>query len=183
MSKSSCPNASSASNLLLKEGGGNLNAKDYHGCTPLHVLGRHVSTSCSPTTTRRFDLLIALGADIVARGKSGQTPIFEYARFSSLASLRRMIGHGASADVLDANGRTPLAFACFCQRHCDRKGAILELLRRSPRETRRAVGNFGLSAIDDLVHSIGSGPFTPWQNHVIEELLRAGAFCRHIAPP
>jgi ankyrin repeat protein len=160
--------------ILVEEGGGCINAKDDDGFTPLHWLGRKRDLP-QPRLDAALDLLVKLGADLEARSDFDDLPpIFTYACASSLASLQRLLGHGASLDASSNHCPSPLAVACYSQRRLDRKDVILELLQRSSRATRCAVDDNGDSAIDDLVESVDGALFEPWQKQVIAELLRSG---------
>lgn len=90
-----------------------------------------------------------------------------------LFSVQRLIGHGATADVIDEYGYTPLMIACW-RSDADRKDVILELLRRSSQETRRAVHLHGDRAIDCLV-TYAPSTSEVWHERAIAELLCAGA--------
>jgi len=123
-----------------------------------------------PDHDAALDLLADLGADLEARDKGGDTVIMAYACNALLPSLQRLAGYGASVDMRNEDGLTPLMFACNDQVQHDRKEVLFELLLR-------AVDKKGYSAIDMLVDSVPP-PFEPWQEHVTMELLRSGASVR-----
>jgi hypothetical protein len=157
--------------------------------TPLHWVAEHVPPGDAHLAA--LDLLVRQGADVDARDKDNETPVFKYACEGYLAGLQRLLGHGASVNhVVDCiaingqilpDGQTPLMWACrfLDDNPADRRAVALEVLRASSRETRQAVSHKeGWSAVDFIVHYIISqrrwrSP-KPWHQQLIGELLSAG---------
>jgi hypothetical protein len=100
--------------------------------------------------------------------------------------LRRLLDHGASPDVADIDGYTPLMMSCYhgfqAPGNVSRSlEAFDELMRRLSPATRRAVtrpnrfaGGVGLSAVDCLVRA-RNAVMADWKMRPIGELLVAGA--------
>jgi len=82
-----------------------------------------------------------------------ETPILKYAQKGDVEELWRLLGYGASLNVFDSEGRTPLMLACrsVCGTRQRRYETMLLILRRSTPWTCRAVGNDGRSAADLVV--------------------------------
>ena len=90
----------------------------------------------------------------------------------ALPALSLLLAHGASVDVHDELGDTPLSIACYVDVDGE---AVMELLRRSSVETRRwtTTGEGGRSAIDFLIDSYYESARS-WKLDVMGELLRSG---------
>ncbi|XP_058204306.1 uncharacterized protein LOC131318502 [Rhododendron vialii] len=87
---------------LLKKGGGNINARNMFGLTPLHVA---IWRNHIPIVKR----LLAAGADPNARdGESGWTSLHRALHFGHLAVASILIQSGASTTVEDSKYRTPV---------------------------------------------------------------------------
>ncbi len=86
--------------------GGNPALADTFGMTPLHVAA--MNWTLQPEMVR---LLLAHGADVHSRDRSGRTPIFGAAARGDTVSLQLLLGHDAKADVKAEDGRTPLIAA------------------------------------------------------------------------
>jgi ankyrin repeat protein len=112
------------------------------------------------------------------------------AAWGNPAWVPQLLARGADPDVIDKHGNTALLRACGRDAKDESPAAVLELLRRSSRETRRAVGENGWSAIDALVYDAEEEddedgdplsrrlpPSTPWQTRAISQLLLSGATC------
>jgi ankyrin repeat protein len=170
---------------LVREGKADVNARDEHGRTPLNWV-----TDASGDKAAAVDLLVRLGADVNARDNGGQTPLILCARWYNLATLRRLLGHGASPDLVDNDGFAPLIMVRWYNYGEDATNLALELVRRSSPATRRAVappspgslpaGAVGMSAVDFVVSCrpdelYQSPHFEAWDRQLIEELLAAGA--------
>lgn len=93
---------------LVDDGGADVSGRDKLGFTPLHWL------VCSPT---RFDraqalsTLLSLSADLEAQNVFGHTPFFLAAGRHDLEMAQLLLARGASANVRDASGHTPLMYA------------------------------------------------------------------------
>ncbi|KAE8099718.1 hypothetical protein FH972_017675 [Carpinus fangiana] len=87
---------------LLKKNGGNINARNAFGLTPLHIATwrNHI-----PTVRR----LLAAGADPDARdGESGWSSLHRALHFGHLAVASILLQSGASITLEDSKGRTPV---------------------------------------------------------------------------
>lgn len=111
-----------------------------------------------------FDALMALGADVNAPDWRGQTSM---SCFRNATIAHEFLARGASPNVIDDRGDTPLIRACW---RID--GALVSaLLPLTSTETRRSVlASSGYSALDWLLVHLGSTPKT-WHGRAIEELL------------
>ena len=100
-----------------------------------------------------FALLLNAGADVTAVDIDGRTPIFICAFANNHASLLLLLERGASPDVIDNFGSTPLTFSCQDEwEGGDIRLTVEELVRVSSTQTLCAVRNSdGRSAIDVLV--------------------------------
>jgi ankyrin repeat protein len=120
-------------------------------------------------------LLLDAGADINAVNSRGQTPIFSCARASTPAPLLFLLERGASPDVIDRFGETPLIVACkVFEQTKNRMRVVDELLRRSSPATCRALSD-GRSALDGLV----SYSWTPWRRETVGAMLALGVPVHH----
>jgi hypothetical protein len=173
--------------VLLEEGGADANSKAAFEFTPLDNLCRLTKNELDNAGTfdAALDLLLAHGADINAGGDLGRTPLVLCAACGNPAWMPRMLSRGADPDFT-RDGHTPLIYACARRDEDESPAVVRELLRRSSRETRRAVDIRGYSAIDELViRGIGgadgplrSPPYTPWTTRAIRQLLLSGATCK-----
>jgi hypothetical protein len=180
--------------VLLEEGGADSSIKSSSDYTPLHSLCglKKNQLDKAGTFDAALDLLLVHGADINAGEELGWTPLVLCAAGGNPAWRPRLLARGADPDVATRDGVTPLIYACR-HRDEDRSPAVvMELLRRSSRETRRAVDDRGSSAIDALLNrGIGgadaAGPnprprrspsSTPWKTRAIRQLLLSGATCK-----
>ena len=120
---------------LLIAKGGDVNAKDKDGDTPLHG------------TALREDfavLLIAKGANVNAKGKYGETPLHRAAKSVIPNSILKgavqlLIDKGANVNAKDDKGRTPLSGAIK-----QKQTEIADLLRKHGGKTAeelKAEGN------------------------------------------
>lgn len=89
---------------LLLKAGADPTARTHEGDTPLHTAARHGSVE----SLRR---LLAMGADVHTCNKEGATPLL-HATHGHICwrvdCLRLLIEAGASVNVQDANGRSPM---------------------------------------------------------------------------
>jgi ankyrin repeat protein len=135
--------------VIAQEGKADINAVDEHDFTPLHWLAAYAPPGDAHLLA--LDLLVRLGADVRARDSRHEGAlVFTYVRRGYLAGLKRLLGHGASADVVSADSVTPLMHACShaLDAGTDHRDVALELLRASSRETRQVRDEFRRSAID-----------------------------------
>jgi hypothetical protein len=180
-SSSSHENALRALEILVKEGGADVNGRDSRGCTAMHGLA---FAAHHPQLEAAFRLLVSSGADVHARNDRMTTPLFYAVESGNLQILRLLAASGASPDgLVDVDGQTPLMWAAGGTANVgpERRPVLEEVLRLSSPETRRAVTKQGDSAIDWLVWAQrldGQGtafkPFEPWQLEVVAELRRSG---------
>ena len=78
---------------------------------------RRSSTSCSGRNeTAVAKQLLAHGADVHARDKTGQTPLHAAAAFGDEGHVRLLLDHGAEIDARSVAGRTPLHLAAILGR-------------------------------------------------------------------
>lgn len=80
-------------------------ARTADGRTALHLAAQHAGT---------LDLLgglIAFGAPIEARSRSGQTPFLEACQYGNVAAMELLAGHGADLQAADDEGGTALHLA------------------------------------------------------------------------
>jgi hypothetical protein len=155
----------------LLQGGADANALTISGETPLHYVALD-----DPDDGRVpfIDLLVRYGADV---NKHPWPPIFGLLHEGDSSAVQCLLGHGASADVAQRDGTTPLLMACVDADLPGHRDVLPELLRLSSAETRRGVDGDGSSAVDVLVSSMGERdlPLEPWHKQLIVELLVAKA--------
>jgi len=154
---------------LVEEFGADVNARTQYGATPLHMLSWRADHP--QVRDEAIDLLVRLGADVNARDLTGATPICLYTQRASLPSLLRLLEHGASVDVQDINGYTPLMRAFYGSADGEK---VMELLLRSSIETRRATLKYGGGSALDCVASRHSYAPKPWHATAAAELLSSG---------
>ena len=92
---------------LLIAKGGDVNAKDNNGDTPLH------GAALAALRKDFAVLLIAKGANVNAKGKYGETPLHRAAKSFMPSSISKeavqlLIDKGANVNAKDDFGRTPL---------------------------------------------------------------------------
>jgi ankyrin repeat protein len=163
----------------LVQAGADINARDRQGRTPLDWLAVWKNHAEARKSVQAF---VALGADLESRCNLGQTPVFTCAQLGSLDILMALLEAGASPDVVDSSGTTPIMAAAAKRADKARRGVLEELVRRSSPETLRAVNKHGDSAADLLVPrgpedeaAVTPDLLEPWELRVIAELRRAGA--------
>jgi hypothetical protein len=166
--------------VLVEEGGADADEPDSQGCPPSHWL---IELPPGPQLIAAIDALTSLGADLNRRCHSQGAAILPFAWRADAEALRRFLRHGATVDLADPEGETPLSSACFSRNREGRRESVELLLRHSSAATRRRVRRDGgqlFSAADSLVIRViaeAGGPpnFEPWHLRVIGELLRSGA--------
>jgi hypothetical protein len=167
------------------EAGANVDARDCCRRAAVHVL--------SPAQADHDAALRLLAADLRAnlnaRDRGGSTLAHHYAEVADLTKLRLLLDAGASLDVFDSKGWTPLMAACSRRDGGAASGEVmLELVRRSSARTvavRRGKGKAAPTALDYLVHlqrmhgwaAEAGAPRTlePWRRSVAAAMLRKGA--------
>lgn len=165
LSTASAPPQLEALAVLVREFGADVNGRDSAGRAPLHWLVRVPQQH----QERALDALLALGADLERRDNSGETPVLAVAHRAGDVQL--LLSRGASANVFDANGCTPLIRAC--SQVLVSAGAVSALVRASSPETRRAVVH-GSSAVDSLLACLHLSN-EPWLQEAVAELLSSRA--------
>jgi ankyrin repeat protein len=186
---------------LARIGGADLEARDAWGDTVVLKLGSW-GARWLPLLLRRALRLLALelGADVHAKNtRDGRTLLFALMRPRLDDAVQTLLDEcGASADVVDNSGVTPLMLACTASYFSGgwpwqaapevAKGALALLLPRSSAATRRAVRNSdGKSCLDLLLEDArrnaagavgwhgGAAAATPeWQRQAIAELAASG---------
>ena len=141
---------------LLLEKGADAKHRDKSGVSPIEnaARGRHAEalelliTAAGPAAaeigalltetaikgqTDIADLLIAKGANVDARDKSGATPLHQAALKGNLAFATLLLQHGADVNARDGDGATPLHNAALSGR---REVAVLLLDKGADREAR-----------------------------------------------
>ena len=87
---------------ILVDYGADIHMRSRNGETPLH---RAVGRSSNSNYQEIINALIELGADVDAETHLGHTPL-HYAR--DIFKLKQLLEHGASPNIPDAKGNTPL---------------------------------------------------------------------------
>lgn len=86
---------------VIHRRGGNLNAKNRAGDTPLHL--------CIQTSAlRSFEYLLTSRADIDVQNYNGHTPLHTAVMMGSIPFLDALIAEGARVNQANAEGQTPL---------------------------------------------------------------------------
>lgn len=94
---------------LLVEKGASIDMKAERDWQPIHIAA--ASGSVPPVSKLMTYMLIAKGADINAKTKEGYTPLHSAAASGNVETIRLLLSRGASPDLKDAEGLTPLALA------------------------------------------------------------------------
>jgi Ankyrin repeats (3 copies)/Ankyrin repeats (many copies) len=89
------------------EYGVDINAKDLHGCTPLHVASDR--SHHKDSSVHRF--LLEHGADVNARRVDGSTPLHNASQTGVLEVVRLLLEQGADVKAEDNHGATALQVA------------------------------------------------------------------------
>lgn len=157
---------------LLLERGAEAKARDATGRSVLHWAcdapgDLYDGNAIDPTAT--VDLLIQAGADVNALDKDGRTALFAAALVGNAKSVEALLKHGATLDVKDRFGDTPLhAIAQHKTMPFNSKNAevTLELLLNAGANVA-ATNDFGRTALHDAaIHSNAS---------IVATLLKADA--------
>ena len=174
---------------LVREGGGEggplLELRDDDGDTPLLKLALWNRWSMEEALRT---LVGDLDADVNAKNtRTGRTLLFSVAPYSEIQLRALLTQYGASADVADAQGETPLMLACAQGlppgwSSSQRVQQALELLLpASSQETRRAVRHSDHKSAADLLledarlrHPPPAAP-PEWLRQAIAELVASGA--------
>jgi hypothetical protein len=187
--------------VLAKKGKADVEARDDDGDTVLLKLATWDPTNAQQTLAA-LDLLVRkLKADVNAKNtKTGRSLIYAFCKpsGSSVGVLSALLEtYGASCDVSDNRGVTPLMEACAVQRYGyhiwygystgPNQDLVETLLKASSAETRRATRRSdGKSAADLLVEgarsivsthdpSVVAASIPTWERQVIKQLVSAGA--------
>jgi len=91
---------------FLLQRGGDANARDVRGITPLH---------CAAAVNRPdlVALLLANGAEVDAYSDDGHSPLHYAANERSTSAARKLLVAGASRELKDNDGYTPCDYAMF----------------------------------------------------------------------
>ncbi len=84
---------------LLLSYNADVNAKDFHKETPLHLVGGNAAMT---------EFLLKNKADVHAQDDSGRTPLHRSAQSNSAAVAELLLANGADVTSSDASGKTPL---------------------------------------------------------------------------
>jgi ankyrin repeat protein len=103
--RASDPKASSAALVsLLLRAGADANLRDKWERTPLHTSVQSQAPRLADLAV--MDALLRAGANPNARDRSGQTPLHLAAQHGQLLAAKRLLEHGARADLLDKQRKT-----------------------------------------------------------------------------
>lgn len=156
--------------VLVTEGGADVNASDSAGMTPLHWLVR----AARAHQPRALDELLALGADLAACDRDRETPLYGFVKQTDSEMVGLMLRRGASVDLQDDRGWTPLLHACWGERSSPTEdGRVVAALMAAMSRDLLALSclRSGISAVDLL-----AAPHrAPWRRPLVAELLKAGA--------
>lgn len=106
---------------LLLRYGADVTARDWQGHTALHRAAFHNKAGV-------IDALVGAGADVHAQGSTdGRTPLHAAAGILAISAARALLRHGASANVPDVSGQSPLHRAAMMSED-DRSAEMVEHL-------------------------------------------------------
>jgi ankyrin len=91
---------------VLLSHGANVNAENYLGETPLHLVGQ--CKYGSQDGVRVAQLLLDGGVDVNARDKCNCTPLHAASYYGQLEIAQVLLDHGATKEAKDDEGKTPL---------------------------------------------------------------------------
>ena len=104
---------------FLLENGANVNAKNKHGHTPLHLAASSRSHRLIGSNFKNqkpniegMQCLLEKGADIDSKNIIGDTPIHKAAQEGLFEEVKFLISKGAFVNAKNILGRTPLHSAC-----------------------------------------------------------------------
>lgn len=110
--------------------GGDPNARDAHGITPLMYAARgdrpDIANPAPTDHPEVAELLIRSGAEINARTDAGFVALFWAARYGHAGVAKVLIAHGADVNAQDKDGMTALKWASTNQ-----QTKVIELLRQA----------------------------------------------------
>jgi hypothetical protein len=120
---------------LLLDAGGDIEAKESSGLTPLHL-------ACYLGNVEAATLLIDRGAALEAREEAGYTPLMMAANGGQQQTAELLLSRGAEANAEDNDRSTPIMFAAQ-HGHL----GIVKALLAAKADPRRK-GDHGLNALD-----------------------------------
>ena len=112
------------------ESGGNINAQNESGATPLHIAANSGNLAIAK-------LLIAQGADLTLLYKKSQTPLHLAAGGGQIRIIKLLIENGADVNFASPEGITPLHVAAFN----NQRDAVKRLIAAGARVNAEATKN------------------------------------------
>lgn len=107
MHKAACNGSCQSAKLLLKAGA-NVNAQDWHGETPLHIILRNLNNIEKNVQFEMFNFLLQNGAQIDIRNYADRTPLHYGISNSSYEIIKNLLDRGAFIHTKDNYKRTPI---------------------------------------------------------------------------
>jgi ankyrin repeat protein len=92
---------------LLLEHGGNVNARDEWGHTPLHRVLVGLTDNARAHFFDTIQLLLEHGADVDALNDAQSTPLHVASEYGSAKATRLLLEHGANVHLKNDEGHTP----------------------------------------------------------------------------